>query len=126
MKKVLVLAVAGLALGLAACSQPPTSGTVTRKPYAPVGWWYSTDCGAYGSVTRTRMTSYTSGGRTYYRSETYTEHPCIMWVQNAHRTPPNWELCLRADDDPSHTGCFDVPESTWNRYEVGSHYPDPR
>ena len=127
MKKALIVIAAGLLLGgVAACSSPPTSGTVYQKPYAGPGWWYSTDCGMYGSVTRTRSTAYTSGGRTYYRSETYTDHPCVMWVQHAHPTPPSWELCLRDDADSKHTGCFDVPEATWNRYEVGGHYPDPR
>lgn len=128
MKKIIVAVAAGLALGAAACSSPPTSGTVERRPYSPVGYWYSTDCGMYATVIRYRtVTTYDSRGRANgSRTDTYTEHNCVMWVQHAHQTPPNWSLCLRADDDPKHRGCFSVPEGTWARYEVGSHYPDPR
>lgn len=120
--------VAALAVGAAACSSPPESGTVYRKPYAGVGWWYSTDCGNYATITRSRtVTTYDYKGRANgVRTQYYTETRCIMWVQHAHQTPPSWELCIRDDEDSKHEGCFDVPESTWNRYEIGSHYPDPR
>jgi hypothetical protein len=124
-KKIVIAAVAaGLALGLAACSSPPTSGTVYKRPWQSAGFWYSTDCAAYHTVTKTRVRTSYDGKSS--RVETYAETNCILWVQHAHPTPPSWSLCLRADDDPKHTGCLDVPESTWSRYEIGSHYPDPR
>jgi hypothetical protein len=124
-KKIITAVVAaGLALGLTACSEPPNSGTVYKKPYSPAGAWYSTECGQYVTVTKTRVRTSYDGKSS--RVETYTDTTCVMYVHRAHPTPPSWSLCLRADDDPKHEGCFDVPESIWNRYEVGSHYPDPR
>lgn len=129
MKKIVAIAVAGLTLlGAAACSEPPSSGTVYKRPHAMAAYWYSTDCGQYVTVIRFRtVTLYDARGRASgSRTDSYTEHHCVMWVQTAHPTPPSWELCLRADDDPKYTGCFSVPEGTWARYEIGSHYPDPR
>jgi hypothetical protein len=125
---VIAAVAAGLALGLAGCSKPPTSGTVYKRPWQSAGFWYSTDCGMYRTVIKYRtVVTYDSRGRANgSRSDSYSETNCIMWVQHAHPTPPSWSLCLRADDNPKHTGCFGVPESTWNRYETGSHYPDPR
>lgn len=127
-KIVLAAALAGLLLGTAACSEPPTSGTVYQRPYSPPGFWYSTDCGMYVTVTRYRTVStYDSKGRVNgSRTSSYTEHNCVMTVQHAHPTAPNWNLCIRDDNDPKHKGCFGVPESTWSRYEMGQHYPDPR
>lgn len=126
MKKFMMAA--GLALTVAACSSPPESGTVYKRPYSPVGYWYSSECGQYVTVTRFRtVTTYDARGRSNgARTDSYTERQCVMWLQVAHPTPPSWSLCLRDDKDSKRTGCFDVPESTWQRYEVGSHYPDAR
>jgi hypothetical protein len=127
-KKIMITALAGLTLGLAACSGPPESGTVFKRPYSPPGFWYSTDCAMYNTVTRYRtVTTYDARGRANgSRTESYSQSVCIMWVQNAHPTRPSWSICLRDDKDSQRTGCFDVPEVTWQRYEVGSHYPDAR
>jgi hypothetical protein len=127
-RKIVAMVAAGLALGLTACSSPPTSGTVYLRPYSPPGFWYSTRCAMHNTVTKSRMVkTYDARGRVNgYRSESYSESTCIMWVQDAHPTAPNWSICLQADDDPKRKGCFNVPESTWQRYEIGAHYPDPR
>lgn len=124
MRKFLAIVLAGLAL--AACSDPPASGTVYKMPYTGESYWYSSHCGMYSTVTRTRSVSvYNSKGQwAGSRSESYTEQVCIMTVQDRHVVPPSWEICIRADDDAKHKGCIEVPREVYGRYTVGSHYPN--
>lgn len=128
MRKLFAVVGAGLALGLSACADPPTVGTVYKAPMAGESYWYSSHCAMYSTVSRSRyVAAYDSKGRqSGGRWEAYTEQVCIMTVQDRHVIPPSWQLCLKADDDPKHKGCIDVPRSTWERYPVGSHYPDAR
>lgn len=123
---VIALAVAGALL--AACSEPPRSGTIYKMPYQGESYWYSSHCGMYNTVTRSRyVATYDSKGRqSGGRWQTYTEQVCIMHVQDTHVVPPVWQICVQADDDPKHKGCFEVPRSTWEQYHNGYHYPDPR
>lgn len=124
MRRVLVALVAVVAA--AGCSAPPTTGYVYKKPYNGESYWYSSHCAMYTTAVRTRSVStYNSKGQwSGSRLETYTEQVCIMTVQDRHVVPPSWELCLRADDDPKHKGCIDVPRDVWDRYDVNSHYPN--
>lgn len=127
MMKRLAVAVA-LLFAIAACGSVPTSGEVYKAPYTGESYWYSSHCAAYSSVQRSRTTvTYDAKGRPNgTRTSYYTDTVCIMTVMDRHTNPPYWELCLKADDDPKHKGCTRVPQEVWNRYPVGSHYPDAR
>lgn len=96
---------------VAGCEDPPSAGYITKMPYEGESYWYTSECSMSTSV-------YDSYSKTYVQR-------CIMWVQNRHVNPPKWEICLRADDDPKHKGCFEVPRDLYNKYQVGTHYPNP-
>jgi len=97
-----VIVAVGLALALD--EPPPSSGYVTEKKYTPQSQWVEYVCTVRDA----------SSGM------------CIMTTAVTHTRPEVWQLCLRADDDPRRTGCLDVPDRTWDRYEVGQHYPEAR
>lgn len=117
-----------LVILLSACTDPPTSGYITSMPYQAESYWYSTECGMYRTVTRTRSsTTYDSKGRpSGMRISTYTESVCVMWLQRAHVNPPSWEICLVGDDNKDHRGCLTVSQATYRQYQVGQHYPNPQ
>lgn len=110
-----------VAFCVAGCEDPPSTGYITKMPYEGESYWYSTHCGMYHTVTSTTMVK---RGNSYVAS-TSTSQVCIMTVQDRHVNPPKWEICLRADDDPKHKGCFEVPRDLYNKYQVGTHYPNP-
>jgi len=90
---------------LVACGKAVTSGTVTSKNYQPPDTVYEDICVSYD------------------RKGNCAAHTVIPRTQSA-----VWELCLR-DDTPKKgvlqptTGCVEVSQADFERYEVGQHYP---
>jgi len=92
------------ALALAGCGSDIDSGYVTKKIYERewVETQYDRVCTAYG-----------------------TNGMCKTWI-NMPRTinhPPQWRLDLKQGDK---TGYVYVAQLTFDRYQVGDHYPEPR
>lgn len=120
----LVLALVLAALGLQACGQSVTSGTVMSRDGRSSHWntWVS-----YGSrcvlsmTTRTRVRT-GSNSYTYVSSSRCVRSTVVMIPHHAF-IPAWWQLCLRSDDGKT-TGCIDVSELRWLAFPVGSHYPD--
>lgn len=97
----LTLALLALLL-LAACGARIRAGYVLAKDYRPPSSWTSMECVARNVKT---------GG-------------CLIQMPVTHAEPPHWRLRLK--DDQGHEGWTDVDQPTWNRVEVGAHYPDAR
>lgn len=117
-----------LALLLTGCADQPTSGYIYKKPYEGESYWYSSHCAMTRTVTSYRtVNDYDAKGRIRgsHQVPSTSRTVCIMTLQDRHTNPPSWGLCLKDDKDPKNKGCFSVPESTWNRYEIGYHYPNP-
>lgn len=93
-----------LMLALAGCSEPPESGYVEHKQHAVAYSYVTTYCGAYDAKTGA----------------------CTVYIPVVNNMPATWELCLRDDKDPQKTGCREVGEIAWNKYQVGDHYPEAR
>jgi hypothetical protein len=113
---------AALCLPLAACANPPMSGTITHKQYSAAYTYDTYPCIAY---TTDYSTYRDSRGNSY----TTSSQRCIAWGVHHNYMPARWGLCLKADPgDTEHDaeGCHDVDEVTYRRYDEGSHYPDPR
>lgn len=91
-------------LVLAGCSDPPESGYVEHKQHGDAYTYITMQCAAYDPKT----------------------FVCTVYVPIVNNMPATWELCLRDDKDPKKTGCREVGEVAWNKYQVGDHYPDPR
>jgi hypothetical protein len=97
-----------LSLLLMACSDPPTSGYVTHKQHSDAYTYTTTSCVSYITVGTVTM--------------------CASYQTNVWTVPASWELCLRNNDDPKNiqSGCLEVGESTWHKYQEGQHFPDNR
>ena len=119
MKRISALAVA-VAL-LVACGKAPDQGYVRQKNFEPAH-----------NESRTRQV---------YDGETCTQSPPIGKMPGSRNctpvyhtewyeefVPAKWELkledCKKPDDCES--GWKPVDETTYNRYEVGQHYPNPK
>jgi hypothetical protein len=102
MKKLIAALCIALAPVIAACSSPPKSGTVTEKQYkAPFDYTFYQpimSCGKYGCTT-------------------------IGFIPIPMHEGPHWWVHLQDDKDPKHTGWVEVDQTTYNREEVGAHYP---
>lgn len=117
MKRALVLAV--LCASLAACSDPPTSGTVEHRQYSAPYTYVTTPCTAWASRTYT-VTRYVNGRATIStRTSTY----CVAHVVHLNHRPAVYGLCLRHDKPGESDGCLDVDPQTYDRYPEGTHYP---
>jgi hypothetical protein len=90
-------AAGALALMLAACGTTVTSGTVYDKEHDPAGT--TTTCDRYGG----------SG----------TRRSCTKWKTKT--KPEHWELKLR--NGKGDTGEVEVDRATYDRYQIGDHYP---
>lgn len=88
---------ATLILALAGCGDPPETGIVTEKTHKAAYSWVQMVCAAYGK-----------------------NGICTVYVPVTHHVPESWGLCLRNQDE---VGCREVPEGTWNQYQVGEMYP---
>lgn len=104
---------AALALALlAGCGRPaPTAGVVVEKQHVPARDWtdnvpiYTTLCAGKPLIC----------------------HPLLVgFVPVQRHEAEYWRLELRDDSDPEHLGWVDVPSQTYDRYDIGGHYPDPR
>lgn len=123
MRKI-ILAV-GLALSLAACGDEPpapTEGVISALPYGGESFWYSSDCGQWVTVPKTRTVTTGTGAKRRTRTESYTERKCVMNVQVAHRKAPWWQVCIIQPDRPQRDHCMNVAESTWRTLSVGGYY----
>lgn len=121
MRKIIVAV--GLALSLAACGEEPpapTEGVITALPYGGESFWYSTDCGQYRNVPKTRTVTSGTGKNRRTRTETYTERKCVQNIQVAHRKAPWWQVCIAGPDRREH--CMTVAEHVWRGYSVGGYY----
>lgn len=109
----------GVLVTLAACSPPPTSGTVEHRQYSAPYSYVTTPCTLW--ATRTYTTTVYSGGRsqTVTRSSSY----CAAHTVHYNHMPATYGLCLRHDKPGEHDGCFDTDPATYGRYPEGSHYP---
>lgn len=100
-----VAAVAVLtALTLAGCSNPPQHGVVEHKQHSSAYTYYTYPCISYRK-----------------------DGSCVIHGTQANHMPATWELCLRADPgDTDHdaSGCIEVGEIAWNRFDENDHYPD--
>ena len=100
-----MLAAAVLTLGAAmACEKTMESGYITKKVYEKA-WTetqYTQTCGSYGA-----------------------NGVCSTWIQIPHTIyhPEEWKFELKEGKE---TGVAYVPAATWDRYQVGQHYPDAR
>ncbi len=99
----LLTAVAVLALALTGCGDPPESGYVLQKEYSAPYSWTTLNCASYNK----------NGLCTAYIPVTYNE-------------PAHWRLLLVDDNKQDFQGWRDVDETTYHRYGIGDHYPDPR
>ncbi len=96
------LLAAGLALSLAACGDPPETGTVTNKVYTEPWTSFTMHCAAYNQ-----------------------QHACTSWFTTPVYHPADWSVCLRADaQDTSHdrTGCWSVNQHTYDSVRVGQQW----
>lgn len=91
-----LLAGAVLLTLLGACSAPE-SGTVYQKKYSAAWSYWDSTC-----------MSYDKNGL------------CTLKMPIEHRVPESWQLCLRLRDE---SGCRDVDQITYHKYEVGQEYP---
>jgi hypothetical protein len=96
-------AVAALAAAvLAGCSDPPKSGEVTAKSYEAAYDYYTSICVSYG------------------------KYGCNVSMPLLNHEPEHWVFKVRDDADPEHVGKVEVNADIFNRYDIGSHWPDPR
>lgn len=96
-----VLAAVLVAVALTACQDPPSSGTVTDKHYEPESSYMTMQCFSYN-----------------------TNGTCAMNMPVWHTVPPEWMLKVQSDTDPDHVGWVSVDPGTFDRYQVGWHYPE--
>lgn len=91
----------------AGCSSPPESGYVERLHFYDrwVQVHYDTSCAMYNSKSQCMF---------------YTTH---VWYEE---WPPRWCLYIRDDKDQKHKGDVCVDPTTYAKFSVGMHYPDPR
>lgn len=108
-------AAASVLVALAACSPPPTSGTVEHRQYSAPYTYVTTPC----TVWATRSYTTYSNGRLVTRYSSY----CAAHVVHINHMPATYGLCLRHDKPGEHDGCFDTDPATYGRYPEGSHYP---
>lgn len=87
---------------LVGCSNPPKSGEVTAKSYEKAYDYYTQMCVVYG------------------------KYGCTMYMPLLNHEPEHWLLEVRDDADAEHVGNVEVNADIWQRYNVGSHWPDPR
>ena len=121
MRKIIVAV--GLALSLAACGQAapaPTEGVVTALPYGGESFWYSSTCGQYKDVPKTRTKTVGTGKNRRTVIENYTERKCVQNLQVAHRKAPWWQVCIAVPGRDDH--CMDVAEQVWRSHTVGGFY----
>lgn len=85
----------------------PRTGYIEKMPYEAESYWYSDECMMRSVPDKNGFTT------------------CIMWTQTRHVDPPSWHLCFTDDKNPKINGCIEVPESVYNKYQVGYHYPNP-
>lgn len=97
---------AALLLALSGCDDNSIkTGPVVEKKYHGAYYWYSSDCVSYDSKMN-----------------------CTVYIQTPHYQPEQFELCLSGQDynKSEKRNCIDVPPDSYQKYEVGQHYPDPR
>lgn len=101
MKRLLVLTLATLALGVAACDDNDlTQGEVYNKKYHGAYYWYSSQCMGYDSKGN-----------------------CTMTIQVPHYQPERFEICIHDPEKPKRHNCMDVSHDTYERVVVGTSYP---
>lgn len=106
-----LIAVGALALMLAGCSSI-SSGYITDKTYTEPWTQQITQCW-YG-MDYPGMPNYLSKGSPY---------PCIPSGYRTVDHPASWEFSLKEEDE---TGWADVSEDTYNSYEVGDYFQNPK
>jgi hypothetical protein len=101
-RRLVIGALTALAL-LAGCSDPPESGYIYQKQYSAPYDWVQMVCAGYDK-----------------------NGLCTMNVPIMQHEPAHWRLCLVDDKKADLKGCREVDPHTFDRYERGNHYPDPR
>lgn len=121
-----ILLVLSCMSGVAACSDPPPeSGYVVRKVYDDPDDWttqepiYQQECGyVYGY--------------NWYTGKYDFHHECndkkIGERTVPHHDGPHWEFRIKDDADAKgkRHGWVEVDETTYNNFDTGMHWPDPR
>jgi len=101
MRKLMIVVMAGLTLGLAACDDNDLrQGTIYEKKYHGAYYWYSNDCVSYDSKMNCRLT-----------------------IVNPHYQPESFEVCIQDPQKPKRHNCMTVSPDTYERVVVGTSYP---
>lgn len=108
--KIIATALAALAAAtlLTACEKAPESGYITSRTFNRQHQEKNPDtsmCTAYSDTGMCKQT---------------------IWIPGSWYTVPDrWYLTIKSEDG-KHKGDLEVTHETYERYTVGSHYPDPR
>jgi hypothetical protein len=117
-KALSVVALAGAALGVAACSDGPSHGYVWAKQYSPPSSWYTSGHYVSGSCYGSGSSRYCSSG--YWSPGYWTYYPA-EW---------QFDLCsepIGHSDSKNSCGWRDVADSDYQRYALNSWYTvDPK
>jgi hypothetical protein len=109
MKRLIVVAIVGVALTFAACSSGPTHGFVIAKQYTP-GHYYLYENPIPHTTCEDELIGKTMEDEC---STTYTYVPEELWAG------PEWQLELRSDGAK---GWVTVSQKTYDRTHKGDYY----
>jgi len=97
-----LIALVALVFVLAACSSPPTSGTVEAKRYEASYTYYIPTCIAYTTISGIMS--------------------CSIYMPFPMTEPEHWQLQLH-NQESDKTGWRDVDPTTYRQYQTGDDYP---
>lgn len=99
---------AALLLALAACADPPTSGTVEHRQHSAAYTYQTHPCLVYTNIR-------TGNGMSI--------SVCSVYGTDTWHRPEEWGLCLKHDKQGESDGCLDVDREVYLKYPEGTHYP---
>lgn len=122
---VVIVAILAVVFFAVSCSKPPAQGIITERRYqaAHMEGAFRTRYGGQECRTVSRY-----DGKRYVTSQECTPKYDTYYEPNDHWVPEAWQFNLKdcKTPDDCNEGWVTVSSDTYEKYQVGQHYPDPR